>query len=112
MGFKENKVQKVIALLLISLATSVQAKNKCSIEAWPSATKETVAAIHGLICADVAQDSAIEFSRVSGNWARALVNRKTIYYFHKVDSAWKMVAKGDRFTISDWEHYGIPLGIR
>ena len=101
---------KAVALTLFVSALS--AAPRCEITHWQNIDIVTIDAIRDAVCVDQKTGAVIELSRISGEWARTLVNGQTIYYLHKINSVWTIVAKGERFTIPDWEKFSIPTGIR
>lgn len=98
--------------LILILVLSTQAHSKClMMTPWKDIDRASAKEIEIAICADIKVDCSIELSCIREEWARALVDRKIIYYLHR-DGRWIIIAKGPRFDIETWEKIGIPLGIR
>jgi hypothetical protein len=100
---------KIIVFIILTIVC-VNSFAKCTKETYGSEWINNEP-IYSIVCSD-SKNGQIQLSKVSGDWARALVNHKTLYYLYKEKDKWTIIAKGNKFVIQDWEKYKIPSGIR
>ena len=102
----------VIALSLLLLTTQFHAKCVAAeysplYNEWKG--HEDIAAV---ICEDIKGEGVVYLDRFEVDWARAYVDKKTLYYLKLIDKKWTSAAKGPRFDIEMWDKLEIPSKIR
>jgi len=102
---------KFLPLLLLSFNLHAS----CGIDMLPIDTTKLTGLdmfqITDALCNVTDSGDVIVMHKISGYWARALVNKKEIIYLRKSDK-WHVIARRNRFEIKDWERFNIPPSIR